>query len=74
MEAIWQASGGAKKRDQMARRKALTDFERFKVMRLKKQVGHIFPGWYMRIQPDWLCVWLRRILQSWHTYDIEKLY
>jgi large subunit ribosomal protein L14e len=34
----WAESSWAKKREQQERRKNLTDFERFKVMRLKKQV------------------------------------
>lgn len=33
----WSKSNWAKKREQMDRRRNLTDFERFKVMRLKKQ-------------------------------------
>ncbi|CAH0038985.1 unnamed protein product [Clonostachys solani] len=33
----WKESNWAKKRDQIERRKGLTDFERFKVLRLKKQ-------------------------------------
>ncbi|KAI9674585.1 MAG: hypothetical protein M1829_003667 [Trizodia sp. TS-e1964] len=33
----WEASSWAKKRHQKERRRQLTDFERFKVMRLKKQ-------------------------------------
>ncbi|KAL1868546.1 hypothetical protein VTK73DRAFT_3602 [Phialemonium thermophilum] len=37
IESKWKESNWAKKRDQQARRKALTDFDRFKVMRLKKQ-------------------------------------
>ena len=37
IDAKWKESNWAKKRDQMQRRKALTDFERFKVLRLKKQ-------------------------------------
>ncbi|CAG8977223.1 hypothetical protein HYALB_00007919 [Hymenoscyphus albidus] len=37
IEAKWQESVWAKKRVQKERRRALTDFERFKVMRLKKQ-------------------------------------
>merc|ERR1712230_289196 len=37
IEAKWQESAWAKKRSQKERRKALTDFERFKVMRLRKQ-------------------------------------
>jgi len=35
----WVESSWAKKRDQQERRRNLTDFERFKVMRLKKQVS-----------------------------------
>ncbi len=37
IEAKWQESAWAKKRIQKERRRALTDFERFKVMRLRKQ-------------------------------------
>ena len=37
IDAKWKESNWAKKRDQQQRRKALTDFDRFKVMRLKKQ-------------------------------------
>lgn len=35
----WAQSSWAKKREQQDRRRNLTDFERFKVMRLKKQVS-----------------------------------
>lgn len=35
----WAESATAKKREQTDRRRNLTDFERFKVMRLKKQVS-----------------------------------
>lgn len=38
----WEQSSFAKKKAQMERRRNLTDFERFKVMRLKKQVCSIF--------------------------------
>jgi large subunit ribosomal protein L14e len=37
IETKWQESTWAKKRSQKERRRALTDFERFKVMRLRKQ-------------------------------------
>ena len=37
IDAKWKDSKWAKRKDQTERRKALTDFERFKVMRLKKQ-------------------------------------
>ena len=37
IDAKWKESNWAKKREQMQRRKNLTDFDRFKVMRLKKQ-------------------------------------
>ena len=35
----WDESTWAKRREQREKRKALTDFERFKVLRLRKQVG-----------------------------------
>ncbi|KAG5983137.1 hypothetical protein E4U55_000723 [Claviceps digitariae] len=37
IDAKWKESNWAKKREQIQRRKNLTDFDRFKVMRLKKQ-------------------------------------
>lgn len=37
IDAKWKESNWAKKRLQKSRRSALTDFDRFKVMRLKKQ-------------------------------------
>ena len=37
IDKSWKESSWAKKRDQQARRKQLTDFDRFKVMRLQKQ-------------------------------------
>lgn len=37
VDAKWQESAWAKKRVQGERRRALTDFERFKVLRLRKQ-------------------------------------
>ncbi|GAB0135683.1 hypothetical protein EsDP_00004012 [Epichloe bromicola] len=37
IDAKWKESNWAKKREQIQRRKTLTDFDRFKVMRLKKQ-------------------------------------
>ncbi|EQL00896.1 ribosomal protein L14 [Ophiocordyceps sinensis CO18] len=37
IDTKWEQSNWAKKRDQIKRRKNLTDFDRFKVMRLKKQ-------------------------------------
>ena len=40
----WQESSWSKKREQRERRKNLTDFERFKVMRLKKQVSAAYTG------------------------------
>lgn len=40
IDSKWAESSWAKKREQQDRRKNLTDFERFKVMRLKKQVSH----------------------------------
>ncbi|KAI1007010.1 hypothetical protein K3495_g1212 [Podosphaera aphanis] len=40
IETKWQESAWAKKRQQRERRQALTDFERFKVMRLRKQARY----------------------------------
>ncbi|KAG5795105.1 hypothetical protein H9Q69_005854 [Fusarium xylarioides] len=37
IDSKWEQTNWAKKRDQMERRKGLTDFERFQVLRLKKQ-------------------------------------
>jgi large subunit ribosomal protein L14e len=37
IDSKWAETNWAKKKAQQERRKALTDFERFKVMRLKKQ-------------------------------------
>ncbi|KAF7553893.1 hypothetical protein G7046_g6962 [Stylonectria norvegica] len=37
IDAKWEETNWAKKRDQIERRKGLSDFDRFKVMRLKKQ-------------------------------------
>lgn len=37
IDAKWKGSNWAKKRDQKEKRSALTDFDRFKVLRLKKQ-------------------------------------
>lgn len=37
VDSKWTESNWAKKREQISKRKALSDFDRFKVMRLKKQ-------------------------------------
>lgn len=37
IDAKWKESSWAKRKEQNERRRALTDFDRFKVMRLKKQ-------------------------------------
>lgn len=37
----WDESAWAKRRDRREKRRALTDFERFKVLKLRKQVRHI---------------------------------
>ena len=44
VEKKWTQTSWAKKRAQRERRRQLTDFERFKVMRLKKQVGVHHPS------------------------------
>lgn len=44
VEEKWNESAWAKRREQREKRRALTDFERFKVMKLRKQVGiYMFP-------------------------------
>ena len=40
----WDQSTWAKRREQREKRQALTDFERFKVLRLRKQVGFVVPS------------------------------
>lgn len=42
----WAKSSFAQKTDRADRRKNLTDFERFKVLRLRKQVRYHHPGNY----------------------------
>lgn len=37
IDSKWKAGNWAKKQEQQERRRSLTDFDRFKVMRLKKQ-------------------------------------
>ena len=44
VEAKWEKSAWAKRREQREKRRALTDFERFKVMKLKKQVSALLEG------------------------------
>jgi hypothetical protein len=39
VDETWLESSWAKKREQRERRSGLSDFERFKVMRLRKQVS-----------------------------------
>ena len=43
VEAKWAETAWAKRRARKEKRLALTDFERFKVLRLKKQVRHFSP-------------------------------
>ena len=42
VESKWKSTAFAQNRAKLQRRRALTDFERFKVMRLRKQVSIIF--------------------------------
>ena len=49
VEKKWSESAWAKKREQRDRRRALSDFDRFKVMRLKKQVSACFRGVVTRV-------------------------
>jgi ribosomal protein L14E/L6E/L27E len=52
IDGKWASSGWAKKTAQAERRKNLTDFERFKVLRLKKQV-RLWPSrWAIGIYKD----------------------
>jgi hypothetical protein len=51
VESKWQESAWAKKRDQREKRSNLTDFERFKVMKLRKQVCN--PGERIYRTFDW---------------------
>jgi len=44
VEKKWEESAWAKRRAQREKRRNLTDFERFKVMMLKKQVCLIYSG------------------------------
>lgn len=44
IDSKWGQSSYAKKLEKASRRKQLSDFERFKVMRLRKQVRSIGPG------------------------------
>ena len=44
MERKWEESSWAKKREQREKRRGLNDFERFQVLRLRKQVRSI-PLW-----------------------------
>ncbi len=55
VEKKWSETAWAKKREQRERRRALTDFERFKVMILRKQVGFPFPS--LRLLFNW-AMWL----------------
>lgn len=46
VESKWEGSAWAKGRDRSAKRRQLTDFERFKVMRLRKQVRSAVIPWH----------------------------
>ena len=50
IEEKWDQSTWAKKRVQKERRQGLSDFERFKVMRLRKQVSYIMLRWGQVVQ------------------------
>lgn len=41
VDSKWDQSAWAKRRDQREKRQGLSDFERFKVMKLKKQVSNL---------------------------------
>ena len=46
VEKKWEESTWAKRREQREKRRGLTDFERFKVLRLRKQVGFVISHWF----------------------------
>jgi large subunit ribosomal protein L14e len=52
----WNSSNFAKSRQRSIRRTELTDFDRYKVMRLKKQVRHIRSGGAMQRVSFVLCI------------------
>ena len=53
IDSKWESSAWAQKIKQRERRRALTDFERFKVMRLKKQVGIALRDLSIEYNTDW---------------------
>lgn len=59
VEKKWEESAWAQTRERRQKRRALTDFERFKVMRLRKQVGTI-----SSLSDGWAAVqaWAERML------------
>ena len=59
VESKWAQSAWAKRREQREKRTNLTDFDRFKVLRLKKQVSYID----LFIIHD-LCVWKRKLTET----------
>ena len=57
VETKWDESAWAKRREQREKRRNLSDFDRFKVLRLKKQVcGSRACGWPLVVQRRVLCV------------------
>ena len=64
VESKWEQSAWAKRREQREKRKGLNDFERFKVMKLKKQVSIPFfnGGWSG-------CVYVRREKLGWVRFE-----
>jgi large subunit ribosomal protein L14e len=54
IDAKWAQSSWAKKTEQADRRRNLTDFERFKVLRLKKQVRFVLSAVFGRHFELWL--------------------
>lgn len=50
VDSKWAESTWAKKRAQFQKRKQLNDFERFKVLKLRKQVG--YPYWKSAVRSD----------------------
>lgn len=53
MEQKWEESSWAKKREQREKRRGLNDFERFQVLRLRKQVRSISDFRGLLVFLDW---------------------
>ena len=58
VDSKWDQSAWAKRRDQRQKRRGLSDFERFKVMKLKKQVSVLLEDPQQRTHDgQWILRW-----------------